>query len=64
MSSFLDLISEIYLPKGNGRVTLCRIQIQLRKKDKDNNSNYAIIKNQNDNDLYKKCFFEKIRKLY
>ena len=63
-SSLLDSISGIYLPKGNGRVTLSPIQIQLRKKDKDNNSNYAIIKNQNDNDLYKKFIFEKIRKLY
>ena len=39
-------------------------QIQLRKKDKDNNSNYAIIKNQNDNDSYKKCIFEKIQNVF
>ena len=33
-SSLLDSISGIYLPKGNGRVTLCPIQIQMRKRDK------------------------------
>ena len=59
-SSLLDSISGIYLPKGNGRVTLCPIQIQMRKKDKYNQSNYAIVKIQNDKDSYKQCSLDEL----
>ena len=59
-SSLLDSISGIYLPKGNGRVTLCPIQIQMRKKDKFNKSNYAIVKIQNDKETYKQCSLEEL----
>ena len=59
-SSLLDSISGIYLPKGNGRVTLCPIQIQMRKKDKYNKSNYAIVKIQNDKEINIKCSLEEL----
>ena len=59
-SSLLDSISGIYLPKGNGRVTLCPIQIQMRKRDKYNQSNYAIVKIQNDKEINIKCSLDEL----
>ena len=59
-SSVLDSISGISLPKGEGRVTRCPIEIQLRKEDKNGKKGYARIQIEGD-ESFKQCTFEELK---